>query len=162
MIAEWLFSLPLATIKQKSDVHQVDPSLVASIVWQESHGRVYAARYEPGYRWTYNVQKFANMNVISIDTEQYLQSQSYGLMQIMGGTARYLGFSGPLPSLFKPDNNLFWGIKYLKSLIDRYDTIEDAVSAYNQGSPRRSESGAYKNQHYVNAVMGFYKSAKMH
>jgi len=36
-----------------------------------------------------------------------------GLMQIMPATARGIGYRGKMSNLYKPDTNLYWGMKYL-------------------------------------------------
>jgi soluble lytic murein transglycosylase-like protein len=147
-------------IKSKADDMGIDYLLLASICWQESRGFVYAVRYEAHYRWTYKVEKFAKMQRITEITEKHLQMQSYGLTQIMGGTARWLGFAGPLPALYKPENNLYWCCKYLKNLMAKYSKIEDIAAAYNAGSVVKNNMGLYKNQQYVDHIMKNYKQLK--
>lgn len=156
MIPEWLLQLPLNVIKKKASEQSVDPWLLAAICWQESSGFVYAVRFEPHFRWTYQVEKFARMQRITEATEKNLQMQSFGLAQIMGGTARWLGFTGPLPSLYKPENNLYWACKYLKFLQDKHNTIADIIAAYNAGNAIK-QNGRYKNQGYVDKVLKLYK-----
>ena len=155
MTPEWLFLLPLSSIKVSAKRYDVDPALVAALVWQESRGRRFATRYEEFYRWTNDVARHAKRHMITYSSEEYLQKQSYGLMQMMGGTARYIGFTDPLPTLFDTDTNLDWGVKYFKTLVDRYRSTPDAISAYNQGSPRKDASGEYRNQKYVLSVLGY-------
>jgi soluble lytic murein transglycosylase-like protein len=152
MIPEWVFQLPMNIIKAKAEDADIDPRLLASICWQESRGFVYAVRFEPNYKWTYRIEKFAKMQRITVETEEKLQMQSYGLSQIMGGTARWLGFSGPLPALYKPETNLFWATKYIKYLSQKYTKTDDIIAAYNAGSVVKSPRGVYTNQKYVDSV----------
>jgi len=152
MIYDWALQLPLNLIYQKARRFGLDPILVASIVFQESRGFVYAVRLEPDFKWTHRVDHFAKYQNTTPETEENLQKHSFGLMQIMGGTARSIGFDGALPALYKPENNLFWGCKYLARLKEKYPDEKDMVAAYNAGSPRKTPTGEYVNQRYVDQV----------
>jgi len=48
--------------------------------------------------------------------------------------------------------NLEYGANYLSNLFKRHGNWRDAVASYNAGSPRRTQSGAYVNQAYVDRV----------
>ena len=157
MIPTWAMKLPMNLIYSKAIDAGLEPFMVAAIVYQESKGFVYAVRYEPDFKWTHRVEHFAKYQRITVETEMNLQKQSFGLMQIMGGTARWLGLDGALPSLYKPENNLYWGCKYLSYLKDKYSGY-GYVSAYNQGSARIDpKTGKFANQEYVDNVLKFYK-----
>lgn len=160
MIPDWVLQLPLNIIKAKACEQEVDPMLLAAICWQESRGFVYAVRYEHHFRWTYRIDKFAKMQNITEETEKHLQKQSYGLTQIMGGTARWLGFTGPLPALYKPENNLYWASKYLKYISTKSTNVKDILASYNAGSVVKDIKGNYKNQAYVDKVFKYYKQIK--
>ena len=52
-----------------------------------------------------------------------------GLMQLMPATARQLG----VVDRFDPEENIAAGTAYLRSLLDRFHTVETALWAYNAG-----------------------------
>lgn len=130
----------------------LDPVLVEAIVVVESGGHPYKVRYEHGYRWLFEPEVLARNLKITVDTETILQSCSWGLMQIMGATARSSGFREDMPLLCNPEKNLFYGCRHLKSLVNKYPIQSDAIAAYNAGSPKEMANGKYFNQAYVDKV----------
>jgi hypothetical protein len=56
--------------------------------------------------------------------------------------------------------NIDYGAKYLASQFRRYGSWPDAVAAYNAGSVRRTASGQYVNQAYVDWVMAHAEQFK--
>jgi len=144
----------------------VEPALIAAICQRESDFNADAMRLEDGYRWLWRVGENAGRLKITFRTEEKLQSFSYGLMQLMGATARSCGFLEPLPVLLDPQKNLEFGCRYLMSLFDRFGKLgknveagwcDAVVAAYNAGSPRRVNNLKFVNEGYVRAVEGFYK-----
>jgi soluble lytic murein transglycosylase-like protein len=132
--------------------------LVLAVIWQESHGRMDAMRFEPSYFSnkairTITPEKFAKYNSISQETEEALQCFSYGLMQIMGVNARKLSYYGHLASLLSTYTSVHLGCELFRiHWINDSDT-EDALAIYNGGSCRKSPSGKYNNQEYVDSVL---------
>lgn len=137
---------------------KLDPALVLAIIMQESRGHPFASRYEPDfYSWLSaritgpDLAPFVKMQ--SKNTEMTLRSTSFGLMQIMGQTARECGFTGPfLTELTDIDVNLYFGVVYLERLANRYEDINDVIAAYNAGSAKKNDYGNYRNQGYVTEV----------
>jgi len=156
MISLWAMTLPLRLITEVSGDYGVDANLVISIVSVESDGDACATRYESHYRYLDDPEIFAKVNNITTETEVVHQKTSWGLMQVMGGVARELGFVDSLVKLCEPYLGLKMGVKKLSLLIKKYHHIWDAVSAYNQGSPRKDDKGLYYNQSYVDKVFQKY------
>jgi len=156
-VPEWVLTLPIDLIYRISSAYGLDFVLVCSIVMQESGGSSDAARYEKHYKYLENPKMYAKMHKISEDTEVILQKTSFSLTQIMGGTARWMGYKGPLNHLFKPSLNLEWGCTYLKYLRERHSSTMDVIAAYNAGSVRKDSNGRYVNQEYVDSVMAHYR-----
>lgn len=84
-----------------------------------------------------------------------------GLMQLMPKTAESLG----VLDAYNPSQNIEGGVKYLKSLLDKYgDNKEMALAAYNAGPGAIKKYGGippYKEtQNYINSIMGTYNKVK--
>ena len=68
--------------------------------------------------------------------ERAIGDGSFGLMQILGGTARRLGYTGDFAALYDPAINIALGTKLLAQLRASYGTDFSRVySAYNSGGP---------------------------
>jgi soluble lytic murein transglycosylase-like protein len=71
--------------------------------------------------------------VIKVESDYQEHARSpkgaMGLMQLMPDTARRFAVADP----YSPRQNIEGGIKYLKSLLDRFPTTELALAAYNAG-----------------------------
>ena len=131
----------------------LDPILLSAIIEVESAWVPSRMKFEPGFTYLCKEQEMALKNGVDLPTERCLQRFSYGLGQIMGGTARELGFSGPLPELLDPSVNMEYMLRYFQKKCDEYVYQEDQIAAYNAGSVRRLKSGIYMNQGYVNKVL---------
>jgi soluble lytic murein transglycosylase-like protein len=86
----------LITIAQAiASRHALDPSLVCAIIEQESGWNPHAIRYELGFFAKYVAPLFTNNKVEPpTNTEAYSRAISWGLMQVMGQSAREVGFTG--------------------------------------------------------------------
>jgi soluble lytic murein transglycosylase-like protein len=84
-----------------------------------------------------------------------------GLMQLMPRTARALG----VKDIFNPEENIYAGVRYYKSLLERFDgDVNLALAAYNAGAKNvRKHNGMppfKETQQYVMKVLAyqnFYK-----
>jgi len=150
----------ISHIRQYSNVTDdlISLELVAAIIQVESGGRRYAIRYEKNYRWLFRPD-FYRSELCSTDTERELQKFSYGYMQVMGSVFRETlpNIGRVLPDVaFHEFYNVLAGVEHLDNLRQRWEIKDqDAlISAYNQGSPRRSLlTGKFKNQKYVDKVL---------
>ena len=153
------------TLDNASRRYGVPLKMIKAIIELESSGNRWAMRYEPGYRWLWDVSEDAPYRGdsdslpaprgVSRPTELMGQRTSWGYMQVMGAVARELGFDDRfLSGLVDPATNLHYGCKHLASLHRRfYGTHgwEGVVAAYNAGSPRR-RGDKWENQGYVDKV----------
>jgi soluble lytic murein transglycosylase-like protein len=121
-------------VVKEAKANGLEPSLVWAVVLTESTGDPWAVRYEKGYRYLYS-PAHVRPEICSIATETVMQQCSWGLMQIMGATARELGFRGWLSELCRPENGIAYGCKYLAKQIKRFG-YEKGIASYNSGSPR--------------------------
>ena len=137
--------------------YKIDPYIIAAIVWTESAGDPWAIRFEPAWSRYLSARDFAENVGSTLETEEISQATSWGYMQIMGTTARSLGFKGFLPGLCRPGVNINYGTKFLKEVWEKYDGPENAIASYNAGKPRLTPGGMFKNQTYVDKVMGKYR-----
>ena len=128
--------------------------VIMGIIETESSFNPYAARYEPHYRWLVTPEKFFRNYTTNPETEVILQKTSLGLMQLMGANFRKLGYTRPLTAVFEDvDAQIRYGIKFFLNLCKKYESISAAVAAYNAGSPRKTQTGRYVNQAYVDKVL---------
>jgi soluble lytic murein transglycosylase-like protein len=82
------------------------------------------------------------LTLATIDTESNFQADaireeekdnSYGLMQILEGTARDMGFKGDPEDLLDPETNIRFGTAYQSWLFKRYNDWNAVIHAYNEG-----------------------------
>ena len=99
-------------IKKYSDLHKLDPYLIAALMAQES-------------TFTAEIRSHAN---------------AYGLMQVIPSTgrryARKLGIRFTTASLTNAETNVRIGTLYFKELMDRFGGAHFALASYNAGESR--------------------------
>jgi soluble lytic murein transglycosylase-like protein len=94
----------ISLAKQTAARHGLAPEIVCAVCEQESSWIPWAIRYEPAFRQRY----VAPLGLPP--TEEIARSTSWGLMQVMGETAREAGFSEKfLSALADPATGLEFG-----------------------------------------------------
>lgn len=129
----------IALARQQARLYQLDEALVCAVCEQESTWDPWAARPEPDFE-----KRYEEPLNISIQAK-WLRSLSYGLMQIMGQTAREFGFTGKYDTqLCDPLTGLTYGCKKLKRcLFLSKGDVNKALLLYNGG----------KNEQYDDEVL---------
>lgn len=134
----------------------VEPSLIKAVIGAESEFNPRAYRAEPK-----------------------IGDASYGLMQILYGTARQIGFTGERTQLYDPVTNVRLGTRFLadniRTALARGYRVDSAISAYNAGfSAVRSGDGKrvtndfgspFINQTYVDKILelaSYFRHAPTH
>lgn len=139
--------------------NNIDPIVLLALVTTESSFNQYAIRYEPKYIWIYNAKELAMELKCSIESMRMMQMTSWGICQIMGGSAYETGFKGWCTELCDPNINLKWSCKYLKKLITRQSLTDplDIYAAWNYGHVHKT-NGIYSNNQ---AVLRFKRNLTM-
>jgi len=116
----------------------LDEALVCAVVEQESDWNTWAIRAEPEF----DVRYEKPLHLVA--TEEWTRSMSWGLMQLMGETARERGFTDAIPELLDPGTGLQWGCVQLKAMLHlAAGDIKKALLFYNGG----------KNKQYPDEVL---------
>jgi len=101
-------------IKTVAEKYDIDYKVIFATIMVESGGNTYAVRNEPA-----------------------IGDASYGLGQMLYGTARGLGFTGNPQDLFDPKTNIELVGMYHKRNLNVYGNLstDELIVAYNAGSP---------------------------
>lgn len=146
-------------IDSVAKLHNLPPALLAAFIQEESAYKTWAVRTEPHYKQKKVVLDGARAwsrnhgGIPTFYTELDNRSQSFGLMQVMGQTARENGYKERyLTTLCDPFNGIEQGARVLKQKLAKYGDTLSMISAYNQGNNRKS-GGRFINARYVNRVI---------
>lgn len=145
----------LAIAVAKAKELKLDHELVLAIIEVESNFNTMAHRFESA--WIYftsdaDILRFAIHNSLTRQTERIDQQTSFGCGQVMGSVARELGYEGNLADLYDPNFGIHYACLKIKEVTEKYEFLDDAISAYNAGSPVKV-GGLYRNQAYVDSVL---------
>jgi soluble lytic murein transglycosylase-like protein len=142
-LAQRLASLPGSGTHQSGALHAGDPGQFKQLI--ESAARRYGV--DPALV-TAVVQAESNFSPTAVSF-----AGAKGLMQLMDVTARTLGVA----NAFDPLQNVDGGVRFLRSLLDRYGDVGLALAAYNAGPAAVDRYGGippYKEtQVYVSRVL---------
>lgn len=147
----------ISIVKQIAAEYNLPGDVVCGIVETESNWNPFAARYEPAFYVRYVPATPPIFGLISRETERVLRATSFGLMQVMGQTARDMGCKLPfLTALVDADTGVDYGCKYLAKQRDRWlgqYGWDGVIASYNSGTPiRDKDTGKFMNQVYVTKV----------
>lgn len=162
-VPKWVYRLPWNLIHDAADEFGLEPELIGAVVQTESAGNPYAVRYEPVYRWTFEIQTLAQIVHCTTQTMEVMQKTSYGLMQVMGGVFYDLGGHKNenhlwATSMIDPWIGIQYGCKHLRKKYRKYGPDPSAIYAsYNAGSVIKTDGGFYVNEKAVDRFMNFYR-----
>lgn len=137
--------------------HGLPVELLPAMAQVESTNNPWAARYEPGFfaRYIAPLDSCPAPAGCSDETERRMRATSWGLMQVMGQTAREHGFEGWLPELCDPAVGVEYGCLYLARQRKRVGRLGwDAVcAAYNGGLGAVKGFQNFSNPEYPRKVL---------
>lgn len=133
------------SISQAGGLYNIEPTLIAAIIMQESGGNVAAKRFERAF-WEKHLADTPRAKLIgkhpgigelpSLETERIDRATSFGHMQVLGETARENGYDAQYLSDLGSDiaSNVLLGSAYLARCIERKGGIVRlGVLLYNGG-----------------------------
>jgi soluble lytic murein transglycosylase-like protein len=124
----------MALARRAAESESLDAAVVCAVVEQESGWNTWAMRYEPLFFAKYVAPLYTNNKVGA--TEAYARGFSWGLMQVMGQTAREAGVNSPhLSTLCDPAVGLAVGCKILRKKLDvAGGDLHKALLGWNGGA----------------------------
>lgn len=92
----------------------------------------------------------------SFNSSAQIKDGAIGMMQLMPDTAAEMNVDPR-----NPRENIEGGVKYLGKMMDRYDSLEEALAAYNAGPSAVEEHGGVppfdETQNYVKKVLSTFR-----
>ena len=144
-------------IKIYADKYNLDPNIVAGVVYQESGGNAYAFRPEPGFwrRYYDGIMRLVRRTKNKFDDRwaKYpdVASASYGLMQPLYVVALEHGTVLRYPTeLCDPCRNLDLGCKHLRQKIDSVGgDVNKGLLRYNGGGDKNYPQKIFNHSAHV-------------
>lgn len=132
----------VALARKAALAHALDPALVCAICEQESSWNPWSIRYEPLFFAKYVAPLYTNNKVGA--SEAYARGFSWGLMQVMGQTAREAGYTEPfLSALCDPADALEIGCRVLRKKFDIASSVAQTIlSAHDRSASADQTSRA--------------------
>jgi soluble lytic murein transglycosylase-like protein len=124
-------------VRLNAEKFKLDPKLVACIILQESAADEDAYRFEDDF-YERLLKKKQRKDLVgyvplfppTLISEKRARSASYGVMQVMGETARWMGFRERwLTKLARSEFNIEVGCRYLRYLFDKAEKMEADAKA---------------------------------
>ena len=114
-------------------------------------------KYSQKYNLDKNLVKAVVQQESGFNSNAVSSAGALGLMQLMPSTAKDLGVRNP----FDAEQNIAGGTKYLKNLINKYDSVKLGLAAYNAGSGAVQKYGGIppyrETQNYVKNIVSSAK-----
>lgn len=157
-------------VNEASVAYRLRPDIVMCIIIQESAGDTFATRFERLLYETNLSTKTRNElsgwvpaegSLPSLNTELVDRSKSWGLMQVLGDTARWCAkYAGRyFTALCDPSVGVDIGCKVLAYYLERSQgDYRTALCRYNAGSPSSPDGQLYAQEVLARVARGEYKT----
>lgn len=142
------------TLLKSNELNANNTNMGSSNVFQEIISKASATYGVPEKLITSVIKQESNFNPLAVSS-----AGARGLMQLMPGTAKYLGVMDPTD----PEQNIMGGTKYLSEMLHQFDNnIELALAAYNAGPGNVKKYGGIppfaETQNYVQKILNSYQA----